>query len=214
MTPLQRNRPPPSVTPVPSPSALVPQSLGEGLAAASTSSLEGALPSASGPSEASPPAKLEGTTETVALHHTPPVQGEGLAQPPPPLTPPSQSSPVHLQQVSERLSHIHTKEGTPQLPLDTSPLSRPLPLSPPEPPSTLRVVRPSPLFLTPKVSLRLNRPNRRSRRPRRRCGYWHGSRYRRWLRYRHPRRRGRGHLRRPCCRYRRRHLFPRCRQPC
>ena len=44
VTPLHRNRPPPSVTPVPSLSPLVPQSLGEGLAAASTSSLEGALP--------------------------------------------------------------------------------------------------------------------------------------------------------------------------
>ena len=79
MAPLQRNIPP-SVTPVPSLSSLVPQSwsLEEEMATASTSS-----PAASRPSEASPPATLEGTTETVALHHTPAVEGVGLAQPPP-----------------------------------------------------------------------------------------------------------------------------------
>ena len=135
MTPFQRNIPP-SVTPVPSLSALVPQSLGEGMATASTPSQEIALPLASGPSEASPPATMEGTTEAVALHHTPPVEGEGPAQPPPPPTPPSQSSPAQQQQVSERLPHTQTQRGTPPLPLDTSPPSQSLPMSPPEPPST------------------------------------------------------------------------------
>ena len=82
---------------------------------------EGVLPLAIGPSEASPPATLAGTTEAVAQHHTPPVEGEGPAQPPPPLTPPPQSSPSQHQQVSERLLNTETHGGTPPLPLDTSP---------------------------------------------------------------------------------------------
>ena len=123
------------------------------MAAASTLSPEGACLSASGLSEASPPATLEGTAETVALHHTPSVEGEGPAQLPPPLPPPSPSSPAQQQQVSERLSHTQTLGGTPPLPLDTSPPSQPLPPSPAEPPSTLRVDRLSPLLLTPEVVL-------------------------------------------------------------
>ena len=123
------------------------------MAAASTSSPEGALPPASGPSEASSLAILEGTTETVALHHTPPVEGKGPAQPPPPLTPPSESSTAQQQQVSERLSHTQTQGGTPPLPRDTSPPSQPLPPAPPEPPPSPRLNRPSPLVLTSEVVL-------------------------------------------------------------
>ena len=123
------------------------------MAAASTSSPEGALPPASGPSEASSLAILEGTTETVALHHTPPVEREGPAQLLPWLSPPPQSSPSQQQQVSERLSHAQTQGGTPPLPLDASPPSRPPLPSPQEPLSTLKVVRPSPLLLTSEVVL-------------------------------------------------------------
>ena len=86
-----------------------------------------------------------------AAGHTGRHRKDGCATPS--LAPPSQSSPAQQQQVSERLPHTQTQRGTPPLPLDTSPPSQSLPLSPPEPPSTPRVVRSSPLLLTQEVVL-------------------------------------------------------------